>query len=103
MQELALVPLLAQPPQPVFAHNCLLAADVAERTHAPCQGDRRVNTEVALGLGAKVPSPHTFLKPEWPARWLPQQKAVILVSTQVHTLSFNCNIFYFNIFWKKSN
>ena len=40
VQELALVPLLAQPPQPVFAHDRLLAADVAERAHAPCRGRR---------------------------------------------------------------
>lgn len=35
VQELALVPLLAQPPQPVFAHHRLLTTDVAERAHAP--------------------------------------------------------------------
>lgn len=37
VQELALVPFLAQPTQPVFADNCLLATDVAEWAHAPCQ------------------------------------------------------------------
>lgn len=35
MQELTLVPFLAQSSQPVFAHNCLLTTDVAEWTHAP--------------------------------------------------------------------
>ena len=38
MQELTLVPLLAQPPQPVFAHHCLLATNVAKWAHAPCGG-----------------------------------------------------------------
>ena len=37
VQELALVPLLAQPPQPVFTHNRLLATDMAEWAHASCQ------------------------------------------------------------------
>lgn len=35
MQELTLVPLLAQPPQPVFAHHCLLTTNVAKWAHAP--------------------------------------------------------------------
>lgn len=38
MQELTLVPLLAQPPQPVFAHHCLLTTNVAKWAHAPCVG-----------------------------------------------------------------
>lgn len=37
VQELTLVPFLAQSSQPVFAHNCLLTTDVAEWAHAPCQ------------------------------------------------------------------
>lgn len=35
VQELTLVPFLAQSSQPVFAHNCLLATNVAEWAHAP--------------------------------------------------------------------
>lgn len=35
MQELALIPFLAQSSQPVFAHNCLLTTNVPEWTHAP--------------------------------------------------------------------
>lgn len=35
VQELTLVPLLAQPPQPVLTHNRLLATDMAEWAHAP--------------------------------------------------------------------
>lgn len=34
VEELALVSLLTQPPQPVLAHHRLLPADVTERTHA---------------------------------------------------------------------
>lgn len=35
VEELALVALLAEASEPVFAHHRLLAADVTERTHAP--------------------------------------------------------------------
>lgn len=35
MEKLALVSLLAEASEPVFAHHRLLAADVTERTHAP--------------------------------------------------------------------
>lgn len=49
MEELALVPLLAQPPQPVFAHHCLLTTNVAKRAHAPCGGREK---DVAMSPGA---------------------------------------------------
>lgn len=35
VEKLALVPLLAQASEPVFAHHRLLSADVTERAHAP--------------------------------------------------------------------
>lgn len=35
VEKLALVPLLAQASEPVFAHHRLLPADVTERAHAP--------------------------------------------------------------------
>lgn len=37
MQEFALVSLLAQSSKPMFAHNSLLATNVTERAHPPCQ------------------------------------------------------------------
>lgn len=52
MQELALVPFLAQSSQPVFAHNCLLTTDVSEWTHAPCQG----RVKRYIGSGRNEPS-----------------------------------------------
>ena len=35
VEELALIPLLAQAPQPVFADHTLLAPDMTEWTHCP--------------------------------------------------------------------
>lgn len=79
VQELTLVPLLAQPPKPVFAHHCLLAADVAKWAHAPCQGRHggvRREPRDTGPVGAKVPSPHTSLKhPKAVCPGCPRQKA----------------------------